>query len=123
MSIEIRRLHPSEFDLLKGYADGFCPDAEKSVALVAENESQIIGRIFLVSPVHVEGPNVNTAWRGGTLFKRLVDAVELEARAEGVKDLMAYAVDATMEMYLERLGYTKLPMTVWVKELQCLQQS
>jgi N-acetylglutamate synthase-like GNAT family acetyltransferase len=115
--IEIRRLHPSEFDLLKGYADGFCPDAEKSVALVAENDTHIIGRIFLIAPVHCEGPHVDNAWRGGPLFKRLVDAAELEARSEGVNKLMAYAVDPTMEMYLKRLGYSKMDLTVWSKEL------
>lgn len=115
--IEIRKLAPNEFDCLKEYADGFCPDAGKSVALVAENDSHIIGRIFLLSPVHCEGPHVDPAWRGGPLFKRLVDAAELEARSEGVNKLMAYAVDATMEMYLKRLGYSKMDLTVWSKEL------
>jgi Acetyltransferase (GNAT) family len=115
--IKIERLHPSEFDLLKEVHDKFMPSPDKSVAVVARSGEAIIGRIFLMAPTHVEGPWIAPSWRGGPLFKRLVDAIEIEARSEGIKSLMAYAVDATMELYLERLGYTKLPMTVWAKEL------
>lgn len=115
--IEIRRLHPSEFDLLKGYADGFCPDAEKSVALVAENDTHIIGRIFLMAPVHIEGPHVDRAWRGGTVFKRLVDAIEIEARAEGISKVFCFAKDDQMADYIERLGYKPSQLTVYEKVL------
>lgn len=121
--IEIRRLHPSEFDLLSEVDDGFTPDPGKSIALVAQNSGGIVGRIFLVAPSHVEGPFIEKAWRGGLLFKRLVDAIEIEARAEGVKKIMAYAANIEMENYILRLGYKKLPMSVWAKELTCLQQS
>lgn len=115
--IEVKRLHPSEFDLLKEVDDGFCPDSDKSVAVVAHNENKIIGRIFLVAPVHIEAPFVENAWRGGTVFKRLVDAIELEAKAEGLEKVLAYAANPQMELYISRLGYKKLPMTVWEKGL------
>ena len=115
--IEVRRLHPSEFDLLKSIGDGHTPDAEKSVAVVAESGSSIVGRIFLMAPAHVEGPFLAPAWRNGMLFKRLVDAIEIEARSEGIKKLMAYGASAEMESYISRLGYKKTGMTVWAKDL------
>jgi hypothetical protein len=115
--IEIRRLHPSEFDLLKTFSDGFMPPPDSSVAVVVENAGRIIGRIFLVSPVHVEAPFVERPWRNGPVFKRLVDAIEIEARAEGVKSLLAFAADEQMAGYIERLGYTKMPLTVYGKDI------
>lgn len=115
--IEIRRLHPSEYDLLKTFGDGYCPDPEHSVAVVAENAGRIIGRIFLVSPVHCEGIFVEHPWRNSPVFKRLVDAIELEARAEGIKSLHAYAINEQMADYIARLGYTKMPLTVFGKEI------
>lgn len=115
--IEVERLHPSEFDLLHSIDDGFQPDPEKSIVVVARNESRIIGRIALVAPTHVEAIFVERAWRNSPVFKRLVDAVEMEARAEGIKTLLAYAVNDQMADYISRLGYTKMPLQVYGKEL------
>ena len=117
--IEIRRLHPSEFDVLKGFADGYCPDAEHSIAVVASNGKHMIGRIFLVAPTHVEGIYIERPWRNGPVMRRLVEAIELEAKAEGISKVMAYAKDATMADYIERLGYRQEHFTVWSKELPC----
>ena len=117
--IKLMRLHSSEFDLLKDFEDGFCPDPDRSIAVVARNASRIIGRIFLLAPAHVEGVFVEQAWRGGPVMKQLVDAIELEARAEGITKLFAYAKDEEMAGYIERLGYMKLPMTVFSKGISC----
>lgn len=115
--IEIARLHPSEFDLLESVDDGFIPDRNHSVAMVARNEHHIIGRVFLMSPCHVEGIFVERQWRNGTVMKRLVEAVELEARAEGISKIFCFAKDDQMADYIERLGYKPSQLTVYEKEL------
>jgi len=115
--IEIRRLGELEYHKLAHVDDGFIPQVDKSIAVIAENEHHIIGRIFLVAPVHAEGVFVEEPWRGGTVLKRLVEAAELEARAEGITKLLCYAKDAKMENYIQRLGYKHFPVTVWEKGL------
>jgi N-acetylglutamate synthase-like GNAT family acetyltransferase len=115
--VEIVRLEPSEFPLLENVAEGFVPDPNRSIAIVARNELKIIGRIFLVAPAHVECVFVEKAWRNGPVFKQLVDAIELEAKSEGIKKVHAYAVNGEMEDYILRCGYHKLPWSVLEKEL------
>lgn len=118
LMLEIRRLHASEFDLLKAVDDGFCPDSEKSIALVAHNGSRIVSRIFMVAPSHAEGIWVDNAYRGGDLFKRMMDALELEAKSEGITKMFCYSVRPEISHYVERrCGYVKLPWTVLAKEL------
>jgi len=120
--INIRRLHASEFDLLGGVDDGYTPDAERSIAMVAQNGSRIIGRIFLVAPSHAEGIWIDRDYRGGSLFKQMMDSLELEARAEGITKMFAYAVRPEMEHYIaRRCGYERLPWVVLQKELACRQ--
>jgi hypothetical protein len=116
--VEIRRLHPSEFDLLKEVEDGFVPNPEASIALVAENSSRIVGRVFMVSVSHAEGIFIEPAYRGGTLFKRMMDTLEIEARAEGITKMLAFSVKPEISHYIERrCGYQRLPWTVLAKEL------
>ena len=115
--IEIERLSVNEFDLLKDVGDGYVPDPARSIVVVARNLSGIIGRIFIMAPAHVEGVFIEEAWRKGPLMKQLVEAVELEAKSEGITQVLAYAKDAQMENYIKRLGYSKTPFTVWEKRL------
>lgn len=116
--IEIRRLQPDEFDLLKGIDDGFTPDPQKSIAMVAESRGKLVGRIFLVAPSHAEGIYVSEEYRGGSLFKQMMDALEIEARSEGVRKMLAYSVRPEIEHYITRkCGYGRLPWTVLSKEL------
>jgi hypothetical protein len=120
MAIEIRRLHPSEFDLLKGVDDGFMPDPARSIALVAQNTTRILGRLFLMAPSHVEGIWLDPDWRGSNLFRDMMNAMELEARSEGISKLFAYSTRPEICHYLERrCDYAKLPWTVLAKELPC----
>jgi N-acetylglutamate synthase-like GNAT family acetyltransferase len=121
--IDIRRLHASEFDLLKEVDDGFTPDPDKSIAMVAQNGSRIIARIFLVAPSHAEGIWIDSDYRGSKLGEQIVAALEIEARAEGITKMFAYAVKPEMEHYISRrCGYTRLPWVVLQKELTCRQR-
>jgi N-acetylglutamate synthase-like GNAT family acetyltransferase len=121
--LDIHRLEPSEFHLLKKIGDGFTPDPKRSVAIVARNDVVgIIGRIFLVSPAHVEGVFVDKPWRNTTVLNMLVKRAELEAFKEGLTQLLVFAKDAQMADYIKRLGYKELPLTVWSKELLTCQR-
>lgn len=115
--ISIEKLDPEDFKELANIGDGFTPNPETSVAIVARSGGKIIGRIFLLAPVHVEGPLVLDEYRGSTLLKRLVDRAESEAKDAGVTTLFAYGASEKLEEYLDRLGYTKRNLTVWSKEI------
>jgi len=86
--LTITRLKASEYGQLANIDDGFTPHPRKSVVVVAKEGSRCIGRIMLVAPVHVEGVFIEPEFRNGTLMKQLVDAVEVEARVEGIKRCM-----------------------------------
>lgn len=115
--IQLERLAASDFPLLEKVGDGYTPDPQKSVVVVARNDSGIVGRIFLLAPAHVEGIFIEEAWRNGPLMKQLVQAAELEARVEGITQLLVFAKDEMMADYISRLGYKQMPLTVWEKPL------
>lgn len=97
--------------------DGVQFPPNRSIALVAENDSEIVGTVFLVEPLHIEGPWVKESERGGILGYRLMQAAENAARGIKVKTLFAYAATDELADYLQRLGYSKMPLTVYAKEL------
>jgi N-acetylglutamate synthase-like GNAT family acetyltransferase len=122
-NLTVRRLKPVEYEKLLSVSDGYTPDPNRSVAVVAENGHHIIGRIFLIAPAHAEGIFIEPPWRGGNIFKELMDALEIEAKSEKISKLLAYATSTGMEEYISRkCGYTRMirdgfPVTVWQKEL------
>jgi GNAT superfamily N-acetyltransferase len=115
--LTIRELAAEEFPLLGNVHEGLIPDPLQSVAIVAEKDGEILGRVFLMQPVHVEGPWVREDHRGGTIGKRLMDQAELSAFTRGIKTVFAYAADAHLAGYLERLGYKKSELMVFTKDL------
>lgn len=55
MSVTVRKLQPSEWDLLPHEEGELLPDSERSIAIVAlDEDGDSHARIFLVSPVHLE---------------------------------------------------------------------
>ena len=64
-NISVRRLKPVEYEKLLSVDDGYTPDPNRSVVVVAENGHHIIGRIALVAPAHVEALFVAPPWRNG----------------------------------------------------------
>lgn len=119
MTVEICRLAPGEWMQLNKIGDGYTPDPARSVAIVAVGDSgDIIGRIFLVAPVHLEGLFIDQTFRNKTLLYQLVNRAEEEAKELGLKRLLAFGATPEMSDYIERLGYTYTPMTVWFKDLQ-----
>lgn len=114
--ILIEELDPAEFQSLSEVYEGFVPPSG-SVAIVARHRGEIAGRVFIMSPAHVEGPWVRDDLRGSLIGKRLMDAVERKAKERGATKLFAYAASDQLANYLLRLGYKHVPYTVWEKEL------
>ena len=115
--IEIARLDKSEFPVLKTIGEGFLPDPKISIALIAKDGNDIIGRIFLLAPTHIEGIWIKSGHRNRFLGKRLMDAAQSEAKRCGLTRLFAYGAYPETEEYLSRLGFKKEPLTVWAKDI------
>src|SRR5947207_15080283 len=103
----IHKLEASEYDILKDIEEGYTPDPAGSIALVAEDECSIVGRMLLISPAHIEGTWVHEDYRKGMTGYRLMRRMEEEARAINLKKILCYAESHAVENYLERLGYKK----------------
>lgn len=115
--IETRRLLPEEFKLLNQFPDRAVFNPEHSVVVVIGEGEKLVGRTSILGVPHVEGTYIDPAHRNGSTLKRLMTAIEQEARKEGIKQLLSYAPDFEVEMYLYRIGYKKMPISVWEKEL------
>jgi GNAT superfamily N-acetyltransferase len=116
--VKIQRLRDSAYDALDHVADGVKPDPRSTITgVVTDDKGEIIGRIFLMSPAHVEGVWVREDLRKQGVFTDMVRWVEQQARSIGISKVFAYGADAYMDRQIERLGYTKQPLTVWTKEI------
>ncbi len=96
------------------------PYIKDSLWVVAiDRKGTMVGRTGLVSLNHVEGTWVSPDYRNGTLGWRLIRTLEKEAKDLGLTNVLAYSPDAIPEVgqYLERMGYTKIPVTTWGKEI------
>lgn len=112
----IRVLPPNEYPRLAAVEEGYVPDPNNAVVLVAEEDGEIVGRWFLVVMPHVEGIWIRPDKRGGTLGYRLEKAMCTEAKDAGLERILAFADNDTHVDYMTRLGWKKLPFTVMTKE-------
>lgn len=117
MLSEIRKLADNEFEVLRTVEEGYCPDPRYSIAVVAEAEGKIVGRMLLISPAHIEGTWVAENFRKGTTGIRMMNFMESEARKISLTKIIAYAECGEVADYLSRLGYSQRNVTVWEKEL------
>jgi hypothetical protein len=115
--LDLRRLDPSEYGELAKIEEGYVPDPDHSIVVVAKECGEIVARTMLIRPWHIEGTWVHERFRGGTTGYRLLRQLECEAKKIGLPRLFSYAAEASIENYLERLGYTKAPLTVWMKDI------
>lgn len=113
--LSVERLAKQDFGQLAGIEEGYVPDPEKSIAVVARDNGNIVARMLLISPFHIEGTWIHPEHRGATLLKRMIALMESEARKSKMNTIFAYADNSTVEAYLSRLGYEKTPLTVWTK--------
>ena len=118
MNSKLEKLEACDYPIMATVHDGFVPPkGVDSTVIIAREGDEIIGRIFLLAPLHIEGPWVREDKRSRILGKRLVDRAELEAKKLGVTKLFAYAVNDEIAGYLKRLGFTKNEWTVFTKEI------
>lgn len=115
--ITIERLPAEEYDTLLSIEEGYVPNAEHSIAVVARDDGAIIGRMMLIAVAHVEAAWVNDRYRGGTVLERMTKEIEAQARAAGIKTVFAYSETHEMDGYIQRLGYERSPLRVYRKEL------
>lgn len=115
--ITVQRLPAEEYDELLSVEEGFRPDPEKSVTVVAKENGVIIGRLMLINLVHVEAVWINERFRSGSLLERMTRELEKQARELGVKTMLVYSETHEMDSYIERLGYERSPLRVFRKEL------
>src|SRR5208337_3486664 len=116
--MKIQKLRTNAYDVLDSVHDGFKPNPKESVVLVATNDNgEVIGRTFLLAPAHVEGVWVREDQRKQGIFTEMVARIEAEAKSIGIQKLFAYGANEYMDRQIERIGYTKQPLTVWTKEL------
>lgn len=112
----IEKLTPEQYPILKDVADGYVPDAANSVAIVAKDGADYVGRILLVALAHVEGTWIREDKRHGSFGLRMWNRMEKEAKEIGLTQLFAYC-EPKHDSYMERLGYIRVPVSVWRKEL------
>jgi len=87
--------------------------------LAAFDDKGLAGRTTVVTVPHIEGTWVREDLRktriGYVMFKEMENFV----RSLGRTHTLAYAYDEQPEVadYLARLGYERLPLTIWAKDL------
>ena len=85
--------------------------------LAIEDETSVVGQTAILNLPVIEGTTVADDKKGGTLAYRLIKRVEELYRELGKTHAMALAASPEVEGYLERVGYKKLPVVLYTKEL------
>ena len=117
--MEIRPLTADEINQAEAL-DGVQFPPENSLIIGAvTNSGKVIGRIVLMSLVHLEGTHVAEPFRGTPVALKLVAEAERTLRSNGLTSVIAYTpeTDPTIGQYMKRVGYERLPVEVWQKFL------
>lgn len=96
-----------------------------TLVLYAVEQGEIVGRqAYLLLP-HLEGNWVKEEKRGSTLGYRLVRKMEERVAESGYPVVFAYALDSQPEVgdYLERMGYSRQPVSLWMKEVSARKEA
>lgn len=113
----VERLKDEEFEVLTKIDDGFRPDPASSIVIVARENGAIVGRMMLLSLVHLEGTWIDPTHRCGRILVKMMKEMEKQAYEAGVRTMFAYSGSADVSDYLGRLGYKQSPLTIFEKEL------
>ena len=95
-----------------------------TLVLYAVEQGEIVGRqAYLLLP-HLEGSWVREDKRSSTIGYRLVKKMEEAVKESGYPVVFAYALDASPEVgeYLERMEYEKLPLSIYMKNVEHEQE-
>lgn len=117
VGIDIRALTPEEWSL--GPEPHEWP-ADTVVLGAFDEEERLVGRTAIVTLPHIEGAWIAEPYRGQHILIRLIHSLESLLRLLGRTHAFSFAADNSPEIsgYLERLGYVRQPLSVWVKDLR-----
>lgn len=93
-----------------------------TVVLCAVEGDQVVARSAILNLPVVEGSWVSPEKRGTSLAFRMLREVETIYRATDKTHSMAMAADDQPEVgeYLERVGYERMPVTMYTKKLEAV---
>lgn len=87
-------------------------------AWVALEDGKLVGRSAILNLPVIEGTMVVPEKRSSTLARRLIEKVEQLYKSLGKTHSWAMAANAEIGDYLERIGYEKVPVTLYSKKLE-----
>jgi hypothetical protein len=121
--IVYRKLPPEEWGRLRplfAFLDWYLPDSIAATASVAEANNRIVGFHVNQLVAHSEPHWQDPEFRGRVDFLRLHQLIEPQDVSHSLcaPGLMLVAGNATIERMAELAGYTKVPGTVWRKDLR-----
>lgn len=111
---------PPELNYLVSLPDDPVAVMPQEFTFLAAFDSQgLAGRISICPFPFIEGTWVREDLRKGRVGVTLLKELEARILGSGRTHAWALAADETPEVssYLERCGYSKLPLTVWMKSL------
>jgi hypothetical protein len=81
---------------------------------------ELLGRTMFVSLPHIEGTRVRDDMQGSRIAYNLVKLMEKEIQRAGRTHAWAFVQEGDKDIsnYMDRLGYEKLPLEVWVKDMR-----
>ena len=108
MSVTIRILPAIEYIRLKDIEEGFIPNPDGSVVVVAEDEDgEICGRIMLVPFLHLDGIWLREDKRKGRVMIKMEKALVELMEDNDISGVQVDVYVTKMEEYLSRWGYEK----------------
>lgn len=114
--MEVRELNVEEIPGALAVDGAVFPDG--AIVIGAFNgDGKIVGRTALMAIAHIEGTWVAEELRGGFVAARLVRKAEQTLAENGFTSALAFTPDENPKVgeYLNRVGYTRLPLSVWQK--------
>ena len=113
-----RLLNPEEFGLLDGIPepDRVKVEPERTICAASFDNGKLVGRLLALSVPHIECAWIDPDCRNGLVLGHMERLITKRLKSLGASLALAVAVDARMEDYVSRLGYTRLG-TIWKKEI------
>lgn len=90
---------------------------DDTFAIVAYRGEQVVGIATITNLPVVEGTWLDESVRGSTIGPRLFQRIEELYVSLGKTHALALSADPLISNYLERLGFTQMPLLLYQKEL------
>lgn len=123
MSAEVKAPEIELVDLTGAQARAVMPDGpawpDESVVCLAIEGERVVGHSSILATNLIEGTVIVSDKQSGSLAFRLVRHMEELMKKGGNEAAFAFAPDENPEIgdYLSRVGYVRLPVTLYLKKL------